>query len=47
MSAMKESVTARSDVTKAEDVLGEKWDRCLADATIKTATGFALGECCS
>ena len=30
-------------VTRSEDVLGEKWDRCLVDTGIKLAGGFAVG----
>lgn len=28
---------------RSEDVLGEKWDRCLTDTAIKLAGGVALG----
>ncbi|KAL4221509.1 MICOS complex subunit MIC10 [Mactra antiquata] len=28
---------------RSEDVLGQKWDRCLADTSIKTVTGAAVG----
>ncbi|XP_064383847.1 MICOS complex subunit Mic10-like isoform X1 [Halichondria panicea] len=27
----------------SEDEPGEKWDRCIADAIVKTGTGFGLG----
>jgi inner membrane organizing system protein 1 len=30
-------------MTKAEDVLGEKWDRCLVDTGIKMTSGLAIG----
>jgi len=30
--------------TKSEDVLGEKWDRCLADTSIKLLGGLAVGS---
>uniref|UniRef100_A0A023GBW0 MICOS complex subunit MIC10 n=1 Tax=Amblyomma triste TaxID=251400 RepID=A0A023GBW0_AMBTT len=29
--------------TRSEDVLGEKWDKCLADTLIKVGTGFGVG----
>ncbi|XP_076056996.1 MICOS complex subunit Mic10-like [Oratosquilla oratoria] len=29
--------------TKAEDILGQKWDRCLADTIIKMGGGLTLG----
>jgi len=28
---------------RSEDILGEKWDRCLTDSLIKTVTGVGLG----
>jgi hypothetical protein len=31
-------------MTKAEDVLGEKWDRCLVDTGIKMTSGLAIGK---
>ena len=33
--------------TRSEDILGQKWDRCLVDGGIKVATGFALGKTAS
>ncbi len=30
--------------TKSEDVLGEKFDRCLVDTGAKMATGLAVGK---
>jgi len=38
---------ATSEVTsavKAEDVLGQKFDKCLVDTSIKIGTGLALGS---
>merc|ERR1712039_655277 len=32
-----------SATTKSEDILGEKWDRCLSDTAIKMAGGLAMG----
>jgi len=32
-----------TEKTRSEDILGEKWDRCLADSLIKTASGVGLG----
>ncbi|KAF2368776.1 Protein of unknown function DUF543 [Trinorchestia longiramus] len=29
--------------TKSEDVLGEKWDRCVADTLIKMGGGLGVG----
>ncbi|KAL1428485.1 hypothetical protein MTO96_002859 [Rhipicephalus appendiculatus] len=29
--------------TRSEDVLGEKWDKCVADTLIKVGTGFGVG----
>ena len=29
---------------KSEDILGEKWDRCLSDTAIKMAGGLVMGE---
>ena len=31
-------------VTRSEDVLGEKWDRCLVDTGIKLAGGLVVGS---
>ncbi|KAL5492036.1 hypothetical protein EMCRGX_G017425 [Ephydatia muelleri] len=31
----------------SEDELGQKWDRCLADAIVKTGAGFGVGLLCS
>ena len=33
----------KSNIPKSEDVLGERWDRCLVDTGIKLAGGFAIG----
>jgi len=30
--------------TRSEDVLGEKWDRCLADTTVKMLGGLTVGS---
>ena len=30
-------------VVKSEDVLGQKWDRCLVDCGIKMGSGLAVG----
>ena len=30
--------------TKSEDILGEKWDRCLSDTGIKMAGGLVMGK---
>jgi inner membrane organizing system protein 1 len=32
-----------SGLTKAEEELGQKWDRCLMDTLIKTGSGIGLG----
>ncbi|XP_063409911.1 MICOS complex subunit Mic10-like [Mytilus trossulus] len=32
-----------ADQKRSEDVLGEKWDRCIADTAIKTASGLGVG----
>lgn len=40
MSAPKKSAMA---VPKAEDILGQKWDRCVADTLIKIGGGLTLG----
>ena len=29
--------------SKSEDVLGEKWDRCLADTSVKILGGLTVG----
>ena len=41
-----ENMTASkpTQITKSEDVLGQKWDRCLVDAGIKLAGGLAVGS---
>ena len=31
-------------VTRSEDVLGEKWDKCIVDTGIKLAGGLAVGS---
>ena len=31
-------------VTKSEDVLGKKWDKCVVDTGIKLVGGFAIGS---
>ncbi|KAL3862202.1 hypothetical protein ACJMK2_008189 [Sinanodonta woodiana] len=28
---------------RSEDILGQKWDRCLSDTSIKLASGLGLG----
>ena len=30
-------------MTRAEDIVGEKWDRCITDTGIKTVSGLGLG----
>lgn len=30
--------------SRSEDVLGEKWDRCLADASVKLLGGLTVGS---
>merc|ERR1712215_488234 len=35
--------TTTMAAAKAEDILGEKWDRCLADTLVKMGGGIALG----
>ena len=30
-------------LTKSEEELGQKWDRCLQDTLIKTVSGIGLG----
>jgi inner membrane organizing system protein 1 len=30
-------------LVRSEDALGDKWDRCLADTSIKIASGLGLG----
>ena len=44
--ATTEKVTSNtpSQITRSEDVLGEKWDRCLVDAGIKIAGGLVVGS---
>ncbi|XP_014661779.1 PREDICTED: MICOS complex subunit Mic10-like [Priapulus caudatus] len=32
-----------ADLTRSEDQLGEKWDRCLSDTALKIAGGLGLG----
>ena len=32
-----------SKLTKSEEELGQKWDKCLQDTLIKTASGVGLG----
>ena len=34
---------AASKLTKSEEELGLKWDRCIQDTLIKTASGVGLG----
>ena len=29
---------------KSEDILGQKWDRCVLDAGIKMSSGLAIGK---
>ena len=29
---------------KSEDILGEKWDKCVVDAGIKMSSGLAIGK---
>lgn len=41
MSALKED---SGPATRSEDVLGQKWDKCLADTAIKMAGGLAVGK---
>ncbi len=41
--SVKESVSVRPDLPRSEEVLGQKWDRCLADTAIKMGGGIALG----
>lgn len=31
------------ELTRAEEELGQKWDRCLMDTLIKTGSGIGLG----
>ena len=38
------SASKPMQVTKSEDVLGEKWDKCLVDTGIKLAGGLAIGS---
>lgn len=35
--------TAVAKTVKSEDVLGEKWDKCLVDGGIKVTSGLAIG----
>ena len=37
------AVNKATQITKSEDVLGEKWDRCLVDSAIKLGGGLAVG----
>ncbi|KAK6177127.1 MICOS complex subunit Mic10 [Patella vulgata] len=32
-----------AEQVRSEDVLGQKWDRCISDSAIKTASGLGLG----
>ncbi len=43
--SLKESLlkAAPSSPARSEDVLGVKWDRCLADTAIKMGGGLAMG----
>ncbi|CAF1461077.1 unnamed protein product [Adineta steineri] len=36
-------MASRNRLVASEDVNGEKWDRCLTDTVVKTASGLALG----
>lgn len=36
--------TAEKTVTRSEDILGEKWDKCVVDAGIKLSTGIVVGK---
>ena len=36
--------TAEKSVTRSEDILGEKWDKCVVDAGIKLSTGIVVGK---
>ena len=36
--------TAEKSVTRSEDILGEKWDKCVVDAGIKLGTGIVVGK---
>jgi inner membrane organizing system protein 1 len=34
---------SESKLSKSEEELGQKWDRCIQDTLIKTASGIGLG----
>ncbi|UJR28183.1 hypothetical protein I4U23_009436 [Adineta vaga] len=36
-------MTTPNRTLASEDVYGEKWDRCVTDTIVKTASGIALG----
>ena len=38
------SVESTSKMVKSEDILGEKWDKCLLDGGIKMSSGLAIGK---
>ena len=37
-------MSSSSAVVKSEDVLGQKWDKFMSDAVLKTGAGFAIGN---
>merc|ERR1712098_794948 len=40
----KESGNLATAVVRSEDVLGQKWDKCLVDSSIKLGTGLVIGS---
>lgn len=38
-----ESTKPTYGLTRSEEILGEKWDRCLQDTLVKVGTGVGLG----
>ena len=37
-------MAAASAKVKSEDILGQKWDKCLVDGGIKMTSGLAIGK---
>lgn len=37
-------MAASAKNVKSEDLLGEKWDKCLVDGGIKMSSGLAIGK---
>ena len=37
-------MAAASTKVNSEDILGQKWDKCVVDAGIKMSSGLAIGN---